>query len=75
MSSETKNLFKKDSFSDPRMLWTNIEKDSRLYSEISEVLKKSFHQILNSNFSQMFSFIKILDICNDTISFTFYGNP
>ena len=22
----------------------------------------------------MFSFIKILDICNDTISFTFYGN-
>ena len=42
MSSETKTLFKKDSFSDNRMLWTNIEKDSKLYSEISEVLKKSY---------------------------------
>ena len=48
--------------------------NDRLWLDKSEVLKKSFHQILNSNFSQMFSFIKILDICNDTISFTFYGN-
>ena len=48
--------------------------NDRLWFDKSEVLKKSFHQILNSNFSQMFSFIKILDICNDTISFTFYGN-
>ena len=48
--------------------------NERLWFDKSEVLKKSFHQILNSNFSQMFSFIKILDICNDTISFTFYGN-
>ena len=45
MSSETKTLFKKDSFSDNRMLWTNIEKDSKLYSEISEVLKKSYPNI------------------------------
>ena len=48
--------------------------NERLWFDKSEVLKKSFHQILNSNFSQMFSFIKILDICNDTISFTFYGD-
>ena len=48
--------------------------NDRLWLDKSEVLKKSFHQILNSNFSQMFSFIKILDICNNTISFTFYGN-
>ena len=48
--------------------------NDKLWFDKSEVLKKSFHQILNSNFSQMFSFIKILDICNDTISFTFYGN-
>ena len=48
--------------------------NDKLWFDKSEVLKKSFHQILNSNFSQMFSFIKILDICNDTISFTFYGD-
>ncbi len=48
--------------------------NDKLWFDKSEVLKKSFHQILNSNFSQMFSFIKILDICNDTISFTFHGN-
>ncbi len=39
-----------------------------------EVLKKSFHQVLNSFFSQMFSFIKTLDLCENSISFTFFGN-
>jgi len=39
-----------------------------------EILKKSFHQILNSFFSQMFSFIKVLDLCENSISFTFFGN-
>jgi len=39
-----------------------------------EVLKKSFHQVLNSFYSQMFSFIKTLDLCEDSISFTFFGN-
>ncbi len=38
------------------------------------ILKKSFHQVLNSNFSQMFSFIKTLDIINESISLTFFGN-
>ena len=41
--------------------------------ERSEILKKSFHQTINSFYSQMFSFIKILDICENSISFTFYG--
>ena len=39
-----------------------------------EILKKSFHQVLNSFFSQMFSFIKTLDLCENSISFTFFGN-
>ena len=39
-----------------------------------EILKKSFHQVLNSFFSQMFSFIKVLDLCENNISFTFFGN-
>jgi len=39
-----------------------------------EILKKSFHQVLNSFFSQMFSFIKVLDLCENSISFTFFGN-
>ena len=30
------------------------------------VLKKSFHQVLNSYYSQMFSFIKTLDICDNS---------
>ena len=38
-----------------------------------EILKKSFHQFLNSFFSQMFSFIKTLDLCENSISFTFFG--
>ena len=39
-----------------------------------EILKKSFHQVLNSFFSQMFSFIKVLDLCENSISFTLFGN-
>jgi hypothetical protein len=39
-----------------------------------EILKKSFHQVLNSFFSQMFSFIKTLDLCENSISFTFFGS-
>jgi hypothetical protein len=39
-----------------------------------EILKKSFHQVLNTFFSQMFSFIKTLDLCENSVSFTFFGN-
>ena len=38
-----------------------------------DILKKSFHSSINNAYSQMFSYIKILDICNDNITFTFYG--
>ena len=46
------------------------EKD---WLEKSEILRKSFHQTINSFYSQMFSFIKTLDICENSLSFTFYG--
>ena len=39
-----------------------------------EILKKSYHQVINSFYSQMFSFIKTLDLCENSISFTFFGN-
>ena len=48
--------------------------NDKIWIEKVEILKKSFHQVLNSFFSQMFSFIKTLDICDDSFSFTFLGN-
>jgi len=48
--------------------------DEKIWIEKVEILKKSFHQVLNSSFSQMFSFIKTLDICDDNISFSLLGN-
>ena len=48
--------------------------NEKLWMEKAETLKKSFHQIINSFYSQMFSFIKTLDICEDSTSFTFHGN-
>ena len=48
--------------------------NDKIWIEKVEILKKTFHQVLNSFFSQMFSFIKTLDICDDNISFTFLGN-
>ena len=38
------------------------------------ILGKTFHSYLNYNFSQMFSFIKILDICEKNITLTFNGD-
>ena len=37
-------------------------------------LKKSFHSFLNNSFSQMFSYIKIIDICEQNLTITFHGN-
>ena len=39
-----------------------------------DILKKSFHSSINNAYSQMFSYVKILDICNENITFTFFGN-
>ena len=47
--------------------------NDKIWFESNEVLKKSFHQVLNSYYSQMFSFIKTLDICDNSLSFTFHG--
>ncbi len=48
--------------------------NEKIWLEKSEILKKSFHQTINSFYSQMFSFIKTLDICENSVSFTFYGD-
>jgi len=47
--------------------------NDKFWVEKVNILKKSFHQVLNSFYSQMFSFIKTLDLCDDSISFTFFG--
>jgi len=49
--------------------------NDKFWKEKVEILKKSFHQVLNSFYSQMFSFIKTLDLCEDNVSFTFFGKP
>ena len=48
--------------------------NDKFWIEKTQILKKSFHQVLNSFYSQMFSFIKTLDIIEDSLSFTFYGD-
>ena len=40
------------------------------WNERIDTLSKSFHSYINSNFTQMFSYIKILDICDDNITVT-----
>ena len=40
------------------------------WSEKKDILSKSFHSYINSNFSQMFSYIKVLDICDENITVT-----
>ena len=40
------------------------------WNERINILSKSFHSHLNSNFAQMFSYIKILDICENNITVT-----
>ena len=47
--------------------------NDKFWMEKVNILKKSFHQVLNSFYSQMFSFIKTLDLCDDSVSFTFFG--
>ena len=40
----------------------------------TEILKKTFHSLINYNSTQMFSYIKSLDLLEENISFTFHGN-
>ena len=44
--------------------WKNMVKE----------LKQSFHSFLNLNSSQMISYIKNLDMCEELTTFTFFGN-
>ena len=47
----------------------NISGDKK-WNEKINTLSKSFHSHINANFSQMFSYIKILDICEENITIT-----
>ena len=51
----------------------NITEDTFWEEKIIN-LKKSFHSFLNNSFSQMFSYIKIIDICEQNLTITFHGN-
>ena len=50
----------------------NISEDNN-WLEKKNILSKSFHASINSNFAQMFSYLKILDVCEENITLTFYG--
>ena len=47
--------------------------NNKLWAEKSEILSKSFHTFINYNFSQMFSYLKILDICEENITVSLHG--
>ena len=47
--------------------------NKKLWFEKIDILDKSFHTFMNYNFSQMFSYVKILDICEENITVTLHG--
>ena len=50
----------------------NLTKDNGWLNK-KNLLSKTFHSYINYNFSQMFSFIKTLNICEKNITITFNG--
>ena len=44
------------------------------WKKISEELIQSFHSFLNLNSSQMLSYLKNIDMCEELTTFTFFGN-
>ncbi len=50
----------------------NITNDN-YWKEKIDILSKSFNSYIGYNFSQMFSYLKILDICEENITITLYG--
>ena len=44
------------------------------WKSMSQELAQSFHSFLNLHASQMFSYIKNLDMCEELTTFTFFGN-
>ncbi len=47
--------------------------NNKIWAEKSDILSKSFHTFINYNFSQMFSYLKILDICDENITVSLHG--
>ena len=47
--------------------------NNKLWNEKLDILSKSFHSYINYNFSQMFSYLKILDICAENVTVTLHG--
>jgi len=47
--------------------------ENNIYKSKIENLTKSFYSLIDRNYSQMFSYYKTLDICENNITFTFYG--
>ncbi len=47
--------------------------NKKLWFEKIDILDKSFNTFMNYNFSQMFSYVKILDICEENITVTLHG--
>ena len=50
----------------------NITKDKQ-WTDRVDTLSKSYNTYINYNFSQMFSYLKVLDICEENITLTFHG--
>jgi hypothetical protein len=44
------------------------------WKHMGKELCQSFHSFVNSNSTQMMSYIKNLDMCENVITFTFFGN-
>ena len=47
--------------------------NKRSWKEKINTLSKSFHSYINFNYTQMFSYLKVLDICENNITLTFHG--
>ena len=47
--------------------------DDNYWKEKIDILSKTFHMYIGYNFSQMFSYLKILDICEENITVTLNG--
>ena len=47
--------------------------NKKSWKEKIDTLSKSFHSYINFNYTQMFSYLKVLDICENNITLTFHG--
>jgi hypothetical protein len=50
----------------------NITNNKSWFEKI-DILSKEFNTYINFNFSQMFSYLKIIDICEENITISFHG--